>query len=48
MSPRLRFILLLLGLVIVLFSIVALAYAFGPGTDLRDQATLAPTLFSPP
>ncbi len=48
MPPRLRSLLLLLGLLIALFAIVALAYAFAPGVVLRDQATLAPTLFSPP
>jgi hypothetical protein len=48
MNPRMRLILLLLGIVIVLCSLVALAYAFIPGVDMRDQATLAPTLFSPP
>ena len=48
MSPRLRIVLLLIGLSIILFSLVALAYAIAPAIILHDQATLAPTLFSPP
>jgi hypothetical protein len=35
-------------MLIVVLSLFALAYAFGPGTDLVERATLAPTLFSPP
>ncbi|MGD2155856.1 MAG: hypothetical protein PVG14_04720 [Anaerolineales bacterium] len=48
MSHRLRFALLALGLLFVCFSLAALAYAFWPLEGLRDQATLAPTLFAPP
>jgi hypothetical protein len=33
---------------LILFSLAALAYALGPVVDVRDQATLAPTLFAPP
>jgi hypothetical protein len=36
------------GLILVLVSLVLLAYAFSPdGEPLRLQATLAPTLFAP-
>jgi hypothetical protein len=48
MSHRLRLTIVLLGALIILFSLVALSFALNPGIDLREQATLAPTLFSPP
>jgi len=48
MSRRLRFALLALGLLLLCFSLAALAYAFWPLEGLNAQATLAPTLFAPP
>jgi hypothetical protein len=48
MSHRLRLTIVLLGALFILFSLAALSYALGPGVDLREQGTLAPTLFSPP
>ncbi len=37
------------GIILLLFSLVLLAYALLPGeTPLRTQATLAPTLFTMP
>ncbi len=45
---RLRLILLAAGLVLVIFSLVLLAYSAWPAGVLREQATLAPTLFAPP
>jgi len=43
-----RRVVIVLGLVIILCSLVALAYAFWPLEALREQAPLAPTLFAPP
>ncbi len=48
MPKRLRALLVLVGLLIVLCSLVALAYAFWPVDNLSEQVPLAPTLFSPP
>jgi hypothetical protein len=48
MSHRFRLAILLLGALIILLSLAALSYALGPAADLHEQATLAPTLFSPP
>jgi hypothetical protein len=48
MSHRLRVTLILLGALLILLSLAALSYALGPVTDLHEQVTLAPTLFSPP
>ncbi len=46
MKPRL--ILLSLSLLLLCCALLALAYAFWPVETTRLQATLAPTLFSPP
>ncbi len=48
MSVQWRTALLILGLLVILFSLAALAYAFWPVAALREQAPLAPTLFAPP
>lgn len=47
-SRRLRFTILLVSLVLVCLSMVLLVYAAWPGEVLREQATLAPTVFIPP
>lgn len=43
-----RWLVIVLGIVIILCSLAALAYAFWPLELLREQAPLAPTLFAPP
>jgi len=48
MSRRLRLGLALFGLVILLFALLALAYAYWPLASLQEQVPIAPTLFSPP
>ena len=48
MSVRLRLAILVIGLLILVCSLAALAYAFWPVEALQVKATLAPTLFSPP
>jgi hypothetical protein len=48
MTLRLRLILILIGLLFIALSLLALAYAFAPVETQQVQATLAPTLFSPP
>ena len=48
MSPRLRLGLALLGFIVILFGLLALAYAFGPVQHVNEQAPIAPTLFVPP
>jgi hypothetical protein len=48
MSPRLRIVLAVVGVIIILCSLVTLAFAFGPIQHLSDQATVAPTMFAPP
>ena len=50
-APRMRnfrWVIIVLGVVIILCSLAALAYAFWPLEMLREQAPLAPTLFAPP
>jgi Na+-transporting methylmalonyl-CoA/oxaloacetate decarboxylase gamma subunit len=47
-SRRTGIALAVLGAVIVLLSLVALAYAFWPAGSLTQQAPLAPTLFVSP
>ena len=47
-SRRLRITLMLAGLVLVCLSLVLLAYALWPAQVLREQTTLAPTVFAPP
>ncbi len=46
--PRLRLIIASIGILIVACSLVCLAYAYWPMATQQLQATLAPTLFSPP
>lgn len=48
MSRRLRITLILLGLIAACLSLVLITYGLIPVETLRDQATLAPTLFAPP
>lgn len=48
MLSRLRLLVVVLGLLLLAFSLLALAYAIWPGDVQRLQATLAPTLFSAP
>jgi cell shape-determining protein MreC len=48
MTLRLRIFLILIGIVFIVLSLLALAYAFAPVETQQVQATLAPTLFSPP
>ncbi|HSF83049.1 MAG TPA: hypothetical protein VLA49_17565 [Anaerolineales bacterium] len=47
-SSRLRLVIGILGLLILVCSILALAYSFWPVEILEEQFRLAPTLFSPP
>jgi hypothetical protein len=48
MPRSLRLLLLTLGLLFLCCALVALAYALWPVETTQLQATLAPTLFSPP
>jgi hypothetical protein len=48
MHSRLRLLLFTLGIAILLCSLAALAYAFWPLDASQVQATIEPTLFSPP
>ena len=48
MHLRLRLFLIILGILIIIFSVLALAYAIAPLETQQVQATLAPTLFNPP
>ena len=48
MSPRLRIVLAVVGVLIVLCSLTALAFAFGPIQHTSEQDPVAPTLFAPP
>ncbi len=47
-SSRLRLLVTVVGLLLLVFSLLALAYAVWPGEVQRLQATLAPTLFAAP
>jgi hypothetical protein len=47
-SRRVRIGLIVLALVLVCVGLAVLSYALAPGQVLREQATLAPTLFVPP
>jgi hypothetical protein len=40
--------LIIIGIIVIVLSLLALAYAFAPVETQQVQATLAPTLFSPP
>jgi hypothetical protein len=48
MTRNLRLALFVLGVVVMLCSLAALAYAYWPTETLSAQSTVAPTLFSPP
>ena len=48
MTRNLRPALFVIGLMVVLCSLAALAYAYLPVETLSQQVTVAPTLFSPP
>jgi len=48
MSSHLRLAFGILGMLIMICSILALAYAFWPGEIVEEQIRLAPTLFAPP
>jgi hypothetical protein len=45
LSRRTRFILLLLGLLLLLTAVAALSFAWAPVRLITDQAPIAPTLF---
>lgn len=47
LSRNLRISLLVLGVVLILFSLAALFYAFAPIHTLVEQTQLAPTLLNP-
>ncbi len=47
-SRNIQIALFVFGLVILLCSLAALVYAFGPVQALIEQAPLAPTLLTPP
>ena len=47
-SRRRRITFLVVGLMLVILSLVLLAYAAWPAEVLRAQITLAPTVFAPP
>jgi hypothetical protein len=48
MHLRLRIVLIIIGLLLITFSLLALVYAFAPVETQQVQATLAPTLFNLP
>jgi len=48
MNRNLRLAIFVIGLVVVLCSLAALAYAYWPVETLSEQVPIAPTLFSPP
>lgn len=48
MSRPIRFILVIIGLLLVCCSLIVLVYAFWPTEMLRTEATLVPTFFVPP
>ncbi len=48
MSPRLRVILAVAGLLLITASLLALAYAFWPVDTATDEYLPPPTLFAPP
>jgi hypothetical protein len=48
MPRSLRLLLFTCGLLLMCCALIALAYALWPAESTRLQATLAPTLFSPP
>lgn len=48
MSSRWRVGLALLGVILIMLSLAALAYALWPVESVLEQERLAPTLFAPP
>jgi hypothetical protein len=48
MSRRTRWIIFLVGLLVLVCSLLAVGYALWPVGGTVEQATLAPTLFAPP
>jgi uncharacterized membrane protein (Fun14 family) len=48
MRLQLRLALLIIGVIIIAFSLLALVYAFTPVETQQLQATLAPALLAPP
>lgn len=48
MTQRWRFVLALMGLIVIVFSLAALTYAMWPIETTREQFRPAPTLFTPP
>ena len=48
MNRNLRLALFVIGVVVILCSLAALAYAYWPVEVLSERATVIPTLFSPP
>ena len=48
MSRSMRLTLLILGLALVVFALIAIAYALAPVQVNRAISTLSPTLFSTP
>jgi ABC-type transporter Mla subunit MlaD len=48
MNRNLRLALFVIGVVMVVCSLAALAYAYWPVEMLSEQATVVPALFSPP
>jgi hypothetical protein len=47
-ARNLRRLIFVLGVIMVVCSLAALAYAFWPVEALQEQAPLVPTLFAPP
>lgn len=48
MNRNIRLVLLVLGLLIIVCSLAALAFAFIPVEIISERTPLAPTLFAPP
>ncbi len=48
MSRRMRFVLLVTGLLLLILALAALSFALQPDAALRETIRLSPTLFVPP
>ena len=48
MSCRMRFVLLVAGLLLLFLALAALSFALQPDSALRETIRLSPTLFVPP